>query len=221
MRYEGTARASRAFADRDGTRVVVSTLGPGSLGGDCVTIEGNVGAGAHLTVTSQSATRVYGPGSSWFRARWTVAAGATLELHPEPVMLFSDADYVARTEIDLVADARLCVLDVAGLGERAPARARIVTIVRRDGRLAVRDAILLDEATLCEGAVGSLIAFGFSVCGAEDQISPLRAGQGSTLHAGRFVRVTGRRAWDVREALSAAAARVANAGAQRTGVRPG
>lgn len=196
MRYEGTARSSRAFDDGAGTRIVVSTLGPGSLGGDNLRIEGTVGPRAHLIVTGQSATRVYGPGISRYVARWTVAEGATLELRNEPLLLFADAAYDARTEITLAHDARLLNVECVAAAERGPVYAQVVTTIRREGRLALRDAVRLDEHLLC-GAVGTLTGFG----GRLRDFDEPSAGIGTTRLGGTFVRMQAQSVWAMQQRL--------------------
>jgi hypothetical protein len=87
--------------------------------------------------------------------------------------------------------------------EDAPSSARITTIVRIEGRLALRDAMQLDDAALAREAIGTLVGFGGAL--AEMRDGPgVRVGIGTTLLDGTFVRVTGRRAWDVRSRLESA-----------------
>ncbi|HEY1727290.1 MAG TPA: urease accessory protein UreD [Candidatus Baltobacteraceae bacterium] len=202
--YEGTARSSRAFDDGIGTRVIVSTLGPGSLGGDRLQIVGQVGAGAHLIVESQSATKIYGPGTSKCFAHWTVAEGATLELRTEPLLLFGTACYEGRTEIELAPTARISMLECIAQAENAPARARLITTIRRGERLALRDAIALDTERLQCSAVGTFVGFGGELRVADADDNSVRIGTGSTLQGGLFLRAIGRRVWDVRARLASA-----------------
>jgi urease accessory protein UreH len=178
-------------------------VGPGSLSGDVLRIEGSVHRGAHLIVESQSATKVYGPGISRYEARWTVAEGATLELRNEPLLLFGEAAYVANTEIALAPDARLSMRECVARAEDAPSTARIMTIVRVGGRLALRDAMQLNDAALATQAIGTLVGFGGALAELRDQTG-VRIGIGTTLCDGTFLRVTGRRAWDVRATLESA-----------------
>ncbi len=203
MHYEGTARSSRAFDDGSGTRVIISTLGPGSLGGDRLRIVGQVGAGAHLIVESQSATKIYGPGTSACFAHWTVAEGATLELRTEPLLLFGTACYEGRTELMLAPTARLSMHECIAQAEDAPAHARLITTIRRGERLALRDAIVLDTETLQSNAVGTFVGFGGEQILAEDDVS-VRVGAGTTLQGGLFLRAIGRRVWDVKARLASA-----------------
>ena len=204
MHYEGTARSSRAFDDGCGTRIIVSTLGPGSLGGDRLAITGTVGEGAHLIVESQSATKIYGPRTSQCLAHWTVSEGATLELRMEPLLLFGTASYEGRTDVVLASTARLSMLECIAQAEEAPSCARLVTSIRRGGRLALRDAIALDAEHLQGCAVGMLVGFGGEVRAPENDADRVRIGAGTTLGGGTFLRATGRRVWDVKTELAAA-----------------
>jgi len=204
VHYEGTARSSRAFDDGHGTRVIISTLGPGSLGGDRLRIVGQVGPGAHLIVESQSATKIYGPGTSECIASWTVAEDATLELRTEPLLLFGAASYEVRTEFVLAPTARVSMLECIAQAEDAPSCARLITTIHRAERLALRDAIALDSGKLASGAVGTLVGFGGELCEPAADNDAVRVGVGSTLHGGVFLRATGRRVWDVKTALASA-----------------
>jgi len=184
--------------------VVVSTLGPGSLGGDTVRMFGCVGAGAHLIVSAQSATRVYGPGLSSLVSRWIVADEATLELRLHPLLLFAHGRYEATTEIELASGARLRLIDAAALAEDEDASAKVVTVVRRAGRLGLRDAMLLDARTLARGAVGTLVAYGLPPCEDSQCDDGVRAGDGTTLDGGTFIRVRAPSIWKVTQALEEA-----------------
>ncbi len=87
--------------------------------------------------------------------------------------------------------------------EDASATARITTIVRRDQRLALRDAMQLDDETLGGRAIGTLVGFG-GVLNDRTVDPGVRVGIGTTLLDGTFLRIIGSRAWDVRTALESA-----------------
>lgn len=166
-------------------------------------IDGCVRAGAHLIVESQSATKIYGPGISRYEARWTIAEGGTLELRNEPLLLFGNAAYVSNTEVLLANGARFCMRECVARAEEASATARITTIIRRDQRLTLRDAMELDDETLGVRAIGTLVGFGGNL--RDTTAYPgVRIGIGTTLEGGTFLRVLGQRAWDVRAALESA-----------------
>jgi len=159
-----------------------------------------------LIVTAQSATRVYGPGRSSSETRWYVAEGATLELRSEPLLLFAGADYRAETSIVLAAGSRLLAFEVTGLAEPFDACAHLTTVVRRNSKLGLRDALTLDRRTLAGHAVGSLVAYGYDVCVPND-VEETKIGLGSTLDGGTFLRVMSPKIWSVKAVLERAAVR--------------
>ncbi len=207
VRFEGIARCSRAFPDGDAARVVLSQLGPGVVRGDAVAIAGHVGAGAHLIVTSQSATRLLGgPRPAGATADWTLDDGAILELISEPLVASADSDYAGQTHIALAASALVLATDVACVPRAA--RVRLRTIVTRGGRELLYDAF--EPAAAAPQTVGTLTLVGVPT----HRIAPLvaeldRAADRLGLHAGvgvladgAMARVLGPDIWDVRSALA-------------------
>jgi urease accessory protein UreH len=206
VRYEGTLRASRGFPELQSTHVIVATIGPGQLGGDATAIEGRVGRRAHLVVHAQSATKVYGPGRSAARARWSVAAGATLEIRGRPLLLFAGAAYESHLEIDLEGDARVILTDYVAFVEDAPATARLSLTIRRDGAMLLRDALALDRAVVDGEALGTLVTSErlSSEDGSAERAmlratapAQVRLGVGSPLGGGLFVRARGPHVWQL------------------------
>jgi urease accessory protein UreH len=102
LRYDGTLRCSRAFPHEAAALVVTSQLGPGIVHGDRLRLHGTLDERAHLIVTAQSATRIMGgEHTSVTEARWSVAAGALLELIGEPLVPSPGARLQATTRITL------------------------------------------------------------------------------------------------------------------------
>lgn len=92
----------------DGLHLVGTAAGP--LGGDELTLELTVAAGASLTVRSVAAQLVMPspwPAPSTMRSAIEVAAGATLRWLPEPILVVRGADHRATVTIDLAPDAGL------------------------------------------------------------------------------------------------------------------
>jgi urease accessory protein UreH len=207
LRYEGISRCSRAFAEGPAARVVFSQLGPGVVRGDLTRCAGSVGAGAHLIVTQQSATRLMGGtrGAS-AHASWTLAGDALLELIGEPVVAATDARYDAVTLIALAAGAAVLITDVAQVSRGSGVRLR--TSVRRDGRELWYDA--LEPAAAAPDVVGTFAIVGIAeehraqlvACldRAADNCADVRTGVGS-LRCGVAARVLARDVWAVRTAL--------------------
>lgn len=207
LRYDGTLRCSRAFPHEAAALVVTSQLGPGIVHGDRLRLHGTLDERAHLIVTAQSATRIMGgEHTSVSEARWSVAAGALLELIGEPLVPFPGARLQATTRITLEPGARVLLTDA--IGARADIDVRSRTIVERDGRECFYDA--LDVARCAPGAIGTLALFGLSVDEIAVAVSALdavgitpgvRAGIGA-FREGVFVRLWAPALWPVRESLS-------------------
>jgi urease accessory protein UreH len=208
LRYDGTLRCSRAFPHEAAALVVTSQLGPGIVHGDRLRLQGTLDESAHLIVTAQSATRIMGgERTSISEARWSVAAGALLELIGEPLVPAPGARFQTTTRITLEPDARVLLTDAVGARTDIDVRSR--TIVERDGRECLYDA--LDVARCAPGAIGTLALFGLAsteiaaavnaldaVAGASD----VRVGIGA-YSDGVFVRLSAPALWPVRERLFA------------------
>jgi urease accessory protein UreH len=207
VRYDGVSRCSRAFRSGDAALVVLSQLGPGVIRGDAVTTHGRVQAGAHLIVTSQSATRLMGgPRGSGSHATWIVDAGATLELIGEPLVALGGARFAASTTIELAEGARALVSEISAVPPDADVRLR--TSIRRSGRELFYDAV--DAAAAAPSAVGTFALVGLAdteiaptlaaLDDASDANSEARVGTGA-LAAGVFARVLAGDPWTVRATL--------------------
>jgi hypothetical protein len=193
IRGSGLLRASRPFREGGATRVVVAHLGPGMIRGDAFALGGRVEPGAHLIVAGQMATRVLsGPAPATHAAAWHVAAGATLELLPQPVLVSTGASYAGTTTLELEPGARAVVTELV---QRDPGAAvRITTLVRRGPRLALADTLRLDgddDATV----VGTLLVLGDGDVGALDRAAErclgVRVGIGVLRDGDVLARITG------------------------------
>ncbi|WP_051967236.1 urease accessory protein UreD [Kitasatospora mediocidica] len=129
------------------------------LGGDRIAVTARVEAGARLRVTSVAATvSLPGPqpGPAWYDVELTVAAGATLEWLPEPVVAAAGSHLQLTTLITLEAGARLRYREEQILGRQhdwtvhgRPGRLTSRLTVRQAGRL-----ILDQQSDLGPGAPG-------------------------------------------------------------------
>ena len=147
--------------------VIVNT-GGGITGGDRLTIELQLEAGAALTATSQAAEKIYRTDSD--PARITITArlddGARLDWLPQETILFERAAVERTLDIEMAASARLTMLECLVLGRIAhgevlhDARWRDRWRIRRDGRLVFAEdlrlsgdiAVTMERAALGDGA---------------------------------------------------------------------
>jgi urease accessory protein len=207
VRYDGISRCSRAFAHGDAALVVLSQLGPGVVRGDRVSTHGRVGAGAHLIVTAQTATRLMGGAAdAAATATWCVEAGAVLELIGQPLVASANARYSATISIDMAPGALAIISDVAAVPSTAHVRLR--TLIRREEREAFYDAI--DAGAAAPHAVGTLVLIGVdmpraaadALDAAADAWPQIRTGVG-ILPSGVFVRALATDTWALRCFLEA------------------
>jgi hypothetical protein len=217
LRTDGLSRASRAFAAPAGAiRLVLSTLGPGVLGGDRFTLDGIVSESASLVTSGQMATPVFaGTDPSRTEARWHVADGATLLVAGEPLLLEAGSTHAAGAAFVIEGSGSAIVVDTFGL--RGSARLSMRTSATLDGSLAYRDAYEISgdlagafgTVTLVAADAGVRAAFlarALALTAATG--GPVRAGTGGTA-ASVVVRLHGARVWDVRAAALAIAGEVA------------
>lgn len=93
----------------------------GIVGGDSLTLQAAVGAGAHVLLTSPAATKFYRSvsHSAELNQTLTVEPGAVLEWLPQETIVFNAADVHARTRVDVVADAAFIGWESVALGRPA------------------------------------------------------------------------------------------------------
>jgi urease accessory protein UreH len=213
IRCEGLSRSSRAFAAPSGAiRLVLSTLGPGVLGGDRFTLDGTVAECASLVACGQMATPVFaGTSPSQTDAGWNVAQGATLLVAGETLLLEPESSHAAGATFALEGSGSALVVDTFGL--RGSARLSMRTRATLDGRLVYRDAY--DIAGNLAGAFGTvtlvaagdaaraaLLARALAVANAAGAAVRIGVGEPATA---AVVRLHGARVWDVRAAALAIA----------------
>lgn len=193
-RASGSAKAlfpSAARRARQGApveAVLINTAG-GLAGGDSYAATLTAGAGAALTVTTQTAERAYRSedASARVEAALRAGAGARLEWLPQETIFFDGARLRRKLEVDLAEGASFLALEIVTLG-RAAMGERVSTgffsdfwRVRRAGRVVFADAARLSspiDAALRSPATGrgarafaSWVALGAD---AERRLSPLR-----------------------------------------------
>jgi urease accessory protein len=151
----------------ESTSAVVSMLNPtgGLVGGDRLSIDVDVRAGAQACVTTPSATRVYRTASEPAIQSVTlrVGEGATLEWVPDHTIPFAGSAFTQRIEADVAEGAALVVLDAFAAGRVA--RGERWAFARLESALHVRDAagyLLRDRFVLTPPEARRLNGLGFA-----------------------------------------------------------
>lgn len=206
--------------------VFLNTSG-GLTGGDRLAFALEVGPGAALTATTQTAERAYaaGGGTAAVTVTGRVGAGGRLDWLPQETILYEASDLDRRTEIDLEGDAVCLLCETVVIGRTAmgetPSVARLTDrrTVRRDGRPVWAETTRLDPAALARrgdpavlGGAAAFAVIALIAPGAEDAAPRLRAAlaaEGVTAAAsgwdGKCVaRLTAADGWPLRRALTRA-----------------
>jgi len=97
-------KIAKTFPEGKSLCIMLMDASPGMLSGDRYELQWTAGEGAHLCLTNQGFTKVHpcapGPGAST-ESRYRLAAGACIETMMKPIMLYKDASYTNRTEVEL------------------------------------------------------------------------------------------------------------------------
>lgn len=200
--------------------VLINTAG-GLTGGDRLDWQVDVGARAHLTVTSQACEKVYRAlsGQAETRASLSVDEDARLDWLPQETILFDGGAFARTLEVDLAAGARLLAMEAIVLGRTA----MVETVrrgalsdrwrIRRQGRLVFADDLRLGGPVAETAARPPVLAGGCAFASlllvAEDAgrfVQPLRAAigpmGGASAYAGKlFCRIVARDGFALRRAL--------------------
>lgn len=144
-------RLPRVRPPRPPEAVVINTAG-GVTGGDRLSVDVDVAAGATAVVTSQACEKVYrsGGGDARLETRLRVGPAAGLAWLPQPSILFDRGRLHRTLDVEMAADARLLAVESLILGRgamRETVRDGFVHDawrIRRDGRLVLADALRLD-----------------------------------------------------------------------------
>jgi urease accessory protein len=141
----------------DDPAAIVSILNPtgGLVGGDTLTIDVEVAAGAHACLTTPSATKVYRATSSSARqdVSLRLAPGARLEWVPDHTIPFAGAALRQTLAAEVGEGAALVIADAFAAGRVA--RGEVWRFAELDSMLSVCDArgrILHDRFVLRDGA---------------------------------------------------------------------
>ena len=170
--------------------VIVNTAG-GMTGGDRFDIDIHIGAGAHLTVTTAAAEKVYrslGPDTE-IAVRLNVGPDGALAWLPQETILFDQVRLRRTIDADLARNSNLLLSEACVFGRSAMGEAVVRGCffdrwrVRVDGTLVFAETVRLDDDIaqhLAQRAVangGIAIATVLKIPGGEDSVAAIRAMQ--------------------------------------------
>jgi urease accessory protein len=140
-----------------GLDAVIVNVGGGVAGGDQMTCDVAVGAGARLRVTTQAAEKVYrsagAPARLAFRAQ--VDPGGALMLAPQETILFDAARLEREIVVDAGEGARVLVADMTVFGRLAMGETQLTGAVRDRWRLSRSGRLVHAEDLRLDGALAS------------------------------------------------------------------
>lgn len=206
--------------------VFLNTSG-GLTGGDRLDFTVEVGAGARVSATTQTAERAYAStgGMAEVQVRAQVGADGRLDWVPQETILYEASRLSRRTEIDLSGEATCLMAETVVLGRHAmgeePRDATLHDrrVIRRDGRPVWAESLMVNAQALRRqqspalmGGARAMAVLALVARGAEDALAPLRAvldEPGCTAAAsgwdGRLVlRVLARDGWPLRRQMARA-----------------
>lgn len=133
---------------------VLINTGGGMVGGDTAQLAFEVGAGAAVTLTTQSAEKIYRSTGTPTRVTTslTLDAGALCEWLPQETILYDRADFHRRLDVAMADDARLLLVESLVFGRlamgevMASGTVRDRWRIRRGGRLVYAEATNLGDA---------------------------------------------------------------------------
>lgn len=188
LAQQGSAKAFLPRVHAAHPEVVFLNTAGGLTGGDRLALALEIGAGARITGTTQTAERAYrsASGVAEVEVRLRVGAGARLDWVPQETILFDGAGLHRRTDVRLAQDASVLMVESVVLGRRAMGETvrRLDFVDRR--RVTRGDApvwiepLALDDASLARrgpaGLAGAqaLAVIAFLAPGAEDALAPVR-----------------------------------------------
>jgi urease accessory protein len=118
--HQGALRVLRPHYLDDSGQVCYVVVNPGGayLGADLFVLDVEVGDGADLLLTTQSATKVYRTPGSFAEQRMVVrlGEGARLELMPDQLIAYREASYRQRTSVTLQPSSSLVMAEVVTPG---------------------------------------------------------------------------------------------------------
>ena len=188
LHESGSLRVRFPLPEGDGLSAVLVNTAGGIAGGDRLSVEVTLGEGAHLTLTTAAAEKVYRArdDGAELNISLKVADGARLAWLPQETILFDQARLSRRIDIDLSEGASLVLGEIVVFGRAAMGETmRRGSFVdrwrfRRGGSLVFAETIRLEGdvgAKLAQGAIaGGGVAVGtlLLVPGNEDLLARIR-----------------------------------------------
>lgn len=161
LRQQGASKALfPRHAGPDLLAVTLNTAG-GVTGGDRFAITGEAAAGSHLTLTTQTAERIYKaqPGqTARMTTDLTIAPGGRIDWLPQETILFNRARLRRRLSVHMAHDARFLAVETLVLG-RALMGERVETaFLKDDVRITRAGELIFADAIALEGAVSDHMA---------------------------------------------------------------
>ncbi|MES2706936.1 MAG: urease accessory protein UreD [Verrucomicrobiota bacterium] len=141
---------SKPYWNGGSLTVQVINATAGMLEGDELELSVDAGPDTRLCITSPSASRAYtmrGGGSAICRQRFTAAAGAVLDVFPEPLFPHARTRYRQETECRLARGSSVFLAEQIAPGRAARGeiwawdRLDIITEVRMDGKLILAERL--------------------------------------------------------------------------------
>ena len=132
--------------------VTINTAG-GMVGGDRASLDFEVVAGAAVTITSQSAEKIYRSTGTptVVETRLRLGAAATLEWLPQETILFDRADFRRRLDVDMARDATLLMVEAVVFGRFAMGEVVRTGVLHDRWRIRRDDTLVFAEQIALEG----------------------------------------------------------------------
>lgn len=190
LAQSGSAKAMLPRVHGPVPEVVFLNTSGGLTGGDHLSYQIEVGAGARITATTQTAERAYASTGlpADVTVRGIVGPGGRLEWLPQETLIYEDSHLHRSTEIDLAEGASSLLAEAVVLGRHAmgerPMRARLTDhrMIRRMGRPVWAECLRLDPQILAHSTDPALLgdARAFAIValvadGAQDHLARIRA----------------------------------------------
>jgi len=156
---EGGALRLRVPRGGPGLEAVIVNTAGGVCCGDRFSITADTAAGAHLTVSTPAAEKVYrsdGPLAE-IAVRLSVQDGGLLEWLPQETILFDRARLKRRYEVDVAPDATFLSFEALMLGRLAHGDAMGEGHIEDHWRIRRGGALVFADAFRLEGPIGTLL----------------------------------------------------------------
>ncbi|MGQ3210820.1 MAG: urease accessory protein UreD [Shinella sp.] len=169
----------------DGTMeaVLINTAG-GLTGGDRIDWTFDVGAGTHLTATTQACERAYKASASTatVETRIVVGAGARADWLPQETILFDRSSLRRKLEVDLADDATFLAVEAILLGRKAMGERMETGLFRDRWRIRRAGKLIHAEEARLEGDVAALTDERAVLAGGRAFATVLLCGRNAEVH---------------------------------------